>query len=426
MEPQDRVQFPAFAPSNIKMETTKGVKDYKPKEQFLREKFLEIATKTYKRYGFNPLQTPIIEREETLTNKYAGGEEILKEIYTLKDQGNRNLALRYDLTVPLGRYIKENPDVKIPFKRYQFGPVFRDGPIKKGRFREFIQCDADVIGNKEVWAEAELLKMVSDVFKELNVKVIIKYNNIRLLKEVLKTKDVKDETSTILTLDKLAKIGEKGVLKELEVKGEKNPKEILEAVKNSKNYDLEAKKELEEFEEYLKEFEVTNAVYDPTLARGLTYYTGAVYEAFLVDSEFKSSVAAGGRYDNMIGNLTGREYPAVGVTFGIDALLDAIKKEEDVSIIDVCIVSIKQNKESIKIANKLREQNINTELLLNKNIKKALSFANTYNVKYCLLVGEEEVQNKKYTLRNMKSGEEVKLKLDEIKAFIWMFLVFQE
>lgn len=397
------------------MKIAKGVKDYSPKEQFLREKLLDTATKIYRKYGFNPLQTPIIEREETLTNKYAGGEEILKEIYTLKDQGKRKLALRYDLTVPLARYVKQNPEMKLPFKRYQFGPVFRDGPIKKGRFREFIQCDADVVGNKELWAEAELLKMMGEIFSSLNLKIVIKYNNILLLKTILKKQNVKDLTSTILTLDKLEKIGEKGVIKELEQKKEVNPEEILKAVRNARKENCEGLAELEEFESYLKQFGVTNAKFDPTLARGLAYYTGTVYEAFLVDSDFTSSVAAGGRYDNMLGKLAGKDYSAVGITFGVDATLDAIQEKlVNEVLIDVCIISINKSAESIALANNLREQGIKTELMINKNIKKALNFANHYNINYCVLVGEEEVSSKKYTLRNMLDGKEYKLSIKDI------------
>lgn len=397
------------------MKIAKGVKDYSPKEQFLREKLLDTATKIYRKYGFNPLQTPIIEREETLTNKYAGGEEILKEIYTLKDQGKRKLALRYDLTVPLARYVKQNPEMKLPFKRYQFGPVFRDGPIKKGRFREFIQCDADVVGNKELWAEAELLKMMGEIFSSLNLKIVIKYNNILLLKTILKKQNVKDLTSTILTLDKLEKIGEKGVIKELKQKKEVNSEEILKAVRNARKENCEGLAELEEFESYLKQFGVTNAKFDPTLARGLAYYTGTVYEAFLVDSDFTSSVAAGGRYDNMLGKLAGKDYSAVGITFGVDATLDAIQEKlVNEVLIDVCIISINKSAESIALANNLREQGIKTELMINKNIKKALNFANHYNINYCVLVGEEEVSSKKYTLRNMLDGKEYKLSIKDI------------
>ena len=397
------------------MKIAKGVKDYSPKEQFLREKLLDTATKIYRKYGFNPLQTPIIEREETLTNKYAGGEEILKEIYTLTDQGKRKLALRYDLTVPLARYVKQNPEMKLPFKRYQFGPVFRDGPIKKGRFREFIQCDADVVGNKELWAEAELLKMMGEIFSSLNLKIVIKYNNILLLKTILKKQNVKDLTSTILTLDKLEKIGEKGVIKELEQKKEVNPEEILKAVRNARKEDCKGLIELEEFESYLKQFGVTNAKFDPTLARGLAYYTGTVYEAFLANSDFTSSVAAGGRYNNMLGKLAGKDYTAVGISFGVDATLDAIQEKfANESLINTCVISINKPEESIILANELRSQSINAELILNKNIKKALNFVNHYNIPYCLLVGEEEVSNKKYTLRNMSNGKEYKLSLKDI------------
>ncbi len=390
------------------MELAKGVNDKGPRESIAKQKVVNKIKTFLELYGYNPLQTPIIERESTLTNKFAGGEEILKEIYTLKDQGNRSLALRYDLTVPLARYIRLNKDIKLPFKRYQIGQVFRDGPIKPGRYREFTQFDADIVGSKDVFSDAELLKLAQEVFKSLNLDIVIKYNSREILNEILQKSQIKDKNSFILTLDKIEKIGEKGVRKELLEKGFDDEK-ISVALNLIQTDQIKPPKELQKYLDLLG----VNADFTPTLARGLNYYTGTIFEVFLKNSAITSSIAAGGRYDNMIGDMAQGDYPAVGISFGVDTIVEAIGLGE-VTSTKLLIIPIGEKEGSIKILSELRAKGVSCDLNLKNNVKKGLSFADSYNIPYVLLVGEEEMQTKKYTLRDMQSGKEQKLSLKDV------------
>ena len=402
----------------MKPQLAKGVNDLAVKERILKEELLDIIVRNFRKYGFNPLQTPTIERFDVLTSKFAGGEEILKEIYRLNDQGNRELALRYDLTVPLARFVSMNLDLKLPFKRYQIGQVFRDGPIKAGRYREFTQCDADVVGSDSLFTDAELLKMASDVYKELGLDVIIKINSRKVLDALI---DVDDKNSFILSLDKLEKIGSKGVKLELLSKGFKeiDIDEVLRKISLSKD---ELKEELgdsfdemQEVLDYLDVLGVDNVEFTPSLARGLAYYTGTIYEFFLKDSNMTSSVGSGGRYDKMISEFANKNLPAVGVSFGLDALMYALAGDKR-SFTKVLGVSINQDKKTIELVSKLRYFNINCDISF-KNLKKSLSFASSYNIPYVLIVGDEEVNSQRFVLRNMESGTEDKFSEEELINF---------
>lgn len=405
----------------MKPELARGVKDTNPEEQILKDSILSTIKYKFERYGFSPLQTPVIEREETLTSKYAGGEEILKEIYTFKDQGDRNLALRFDLTVPLARYIALNPTLKKPFKRYQIGNVFRDGPVKSGRYREFIQCDADVVGTKSVYSEAELLKIASEVFKELGLEVTIQINDRKLLNAILDKAKIEDQESFILTLDKIEKIGREGVEKELREK--KFPDNSIKTALDLAEKNLEdlkgeleesALKDLKNLFLYLDSLDVKYE-HVTTLARGLAYYTGTVYEVFAKDNKVKSSLAAGGRYDEMITKYSNKDNPAVGLSFGLEAIAEAISKEPKPCNTKLYVIPISNFKESLKIIENLRSKGINTDVALpKKDLKKALTYASKYRIPYALIIGEKELNSDKYTLRDMESGEESSLTIEEI------------
>src|SRR3989338_7796949 len=207
---------------NMELQTARGTRDFLPEDKILREEIANKIRKVFELYGYSPLETPEIERFEILASKYAGGEEILKEVFKLKDQGGRDLALRYDLTVPLARVIAMNPTLKMPFKRYQIDKVFRDGPIEKGRVREFCQCDVDVIGISQMSADAEMLAIAQDVFKALQLNVIIKVNNRKILDAMMDAVGItQDKNDILLTIDKLYKIERSGVEKELAEKGMK-------------------------------------------------------------------------------------------------------------------------------------------------------------------------------------------------------------
>ncbi len=417
--------------------TPKGVRDFLPEEKIIRDKIIEVLRKSFELYGYNPIETPALERMEILASKYAGGDEILKEIFKLKDQGGRDLGLRYDLTVPFARVIAMNPNLKMPFKRYQIDRVWRDGPIKLGRYREFCQADVDVVGIKSVGAEAEVLAIAKSVFDKLKFDIAIEVNNRKLLNKIIEFSGVKTDKAddVILSLDKLKKIGSAAVGEELKEKGIKQEviyklikiiavsganEKILEELEKILGK-CEGIDELKELLKLTKEFGVEIEI-TPTLARGLSYYTGTVYEVYLKKSQIKSSIAAGGRYDKMIGLLLERneEFPAVGISFGIDVIADAIKLEGKIkarkSVVDVYVAPIGDvMPKAISLLQALRKEGIKADMdLMGKGVTKNLSFANSYGIRYVVFLGENEIKEKKVKLRDMEKGEEKLLNVEEV------------
>jgi len=402
----------------MKLQTPKGTRDFSPEQAIIRNKIVSTLKEVFELYGYNPLETPSFERYDVLASKYAGGEEILKETFKFKDQGKRELGLRYDLTVPMCRYVGMNPNIKLPFKRYAIGEVFRDGPVERARYREFTQCDVDIVGNKEMSADAEIIALTYRAFKKLGLDSVIKVNNRKLLNELLSTIDEVKESQTedaILSIDKYNKIGKEGVTKELKGKGfskkaidnifitffpspvgstEKLIKTLNKLFPNS-----EGLKEIEELFSLLKILNV-NAEFDVSLARGLSYYTGTVMEVFLKNSLVKSSVCAGGRYDNIIGSFLGKgNYPAVGISFGLDRIYDAYienRKVEQKTVAKIYIAPINTFKDSLKIAEELRNENVKVDIdLTGRGPSKNLKYANSLGIPYVLFVGKEELKQKK-------------------------------
>ncbi len=418
----------------MEMQNAKGTRDIEPENMIVKNKIIEVLRKVFERYGYNPLDTPILERYDVLASKYAGGSEILKETFRLKDQGDRDLALRYDLTVPLARYVAMNPAMKMPFKRYQIGEVFRDGPIKTGRYRQFMQCDADIVGSKDIAMEAEQMKIADTVFQELGFSATIKFNNRKILDEIMEKSGIPENLriESMLALDKLEKIGTKKVIQELTGKGV-NAKSIetlmrLMERETDNNTTLERLKEnlgetqgIVEVEELLRLLELYEvpAEFQPSLARGLAYYTGTVFEFYIDDSEITNSAGAGGRYDNMIGDFVGNKqgYPAVGVSFGVDVLLEAYKEKHAVkkkSVVQALIIPLNTYEESVRAMTELREQGLNTDLSQKKGVSKGLEYASAYGIPYAIIIGEDEVKQGKYTLRDMETGQEELLAIDRI------------
>lgn len=410
----------------MKVQIAKGVKDSPPEESLAKARVVDVLKKNFELYGFNPLETPTIERFEVLASKYAGGAEILKETFKLNDQGERELCLRYDLTVPFARYIAMNPQLKLPFKRYQIGQVFRDGPIKLGRLREFTQCDVDVVGTKDVFVDAELLKIASNSFSELGINIEIQYNDRKLLDAILETSGVPEQKriDAILALDKIKKVGEKEVRKEMAEKGitEKMADSLFELIEKPldkmKLKNESAKENLTVLAKNLKLLKV-KATLTPSLARGLAYYTGTVFEIFAKDSKITSSISAGGRYDNMITDFVGnnQEYPAVGISFGLDVISEVIKEKQATAkktTVKVLIVPIGVQDTAIEILQELRTSGIPSDLSQKKGVSKSLDYAASYNIPYAIFVGEDEIKTGKYTLRNMDTGKEESLEITEI------------
>lgn len=420
----------------------KGTKDYLPQEQILRDQIVTVIKEIFQKYGYQPAQTPIIEMWDILASKYAGGEEILKEAYRLRDQGQRELGLRYDLSVPLSRLVGMNPNLGRPFKRYEIGSCFRDGPVKKGRYREFVQCDADVIGVSSMLADAECLAVAHNIFATLGLDVYLEVNNRKLLTGILMEAGVPNDKlkTTILSIDKLKKIGFDGVQAELGDKGIDS--ELAERIfsyfrfsgkymrildqlepKLSNKIGLEGITELRQLYHFLQLFQIHEDVkllY--SLARGLEIYTGTVFEAFLKKPGIvDSSLCGGGRYDKIIGSFLGgkEDFPAVGISFGLDTIFDALVsvKTPPKSLTQVFIIPIGTLDRCVVLATDLRIEGIRTEIdLLNRSISRNLEYANQYEIPYVAIVGKRDLKEKAGTLRSMKDGKEVKLPLDQLPS----------
>jgi len=419
----------------MKLQTAKGVRDVPPEEKILKNKVISDLQEVFELYGFVPLETPLLERYETLSAKFAAGEEsdAMKETFQLTDQGKRKLGLRFDLTVPLARFVAMNPTLKMPFKRYQVGRVFRDGPIKLGRYREFWQMDIDTAGTTSMLAEAEVLAVVQTVFDRWGLDIIIKVNNRKLLNGILEQAGIKKKEEAIVAIDKLAKIGESGVTKELLQRGYKKEqvkkifklidekvtlKELKKVIKSEEG--KEGLEELEELFSYLKDMGVKSAVFDVSLARGLGYYTGPAFEVYLKKGKIKSSLVGGGRYDKMIGDFMGggRVVPSTGLSFGLAPIMDTLKLEKKITTkatAKIYVIPIGMVNESLEIIQELRNAGIPADFALGKKgVSKNLQYANALGIPYAIIVGENELKKKKVMLRNMETGSEGLLSVKEV------------
>lgn len=413
-------------------QNVKGTQDYLPDVEVLRREIRRTLEDVFIQYGCKPLETPILNYLELLASKYGGGAEIVEEMYTLTDRGKRDLALRYDLTIPFAKVIAMNPTLKMPFKRYEMGKVFRDGPIKTGRFREFTQCDVDIVGVDSQLAEAELMILALDAFSKLDLKVTIQYNNRKLLTGMLGVfgTELEKVNKVILILDKLEKVGLKAVLSELNNQG--LPKATIISIKqfltDERNTSLsyfesfskqneqvrQGLTELKELESYLEFLNINKqCVFNPFLARGLEIYTGTIYEVFLSDQSIKSSIGSGGRYDNAIGGLIGTNetYSTVGISFGLDVIYTAMRTSEtelkENPDIDYYIIPLGTQKEALLVANDLRKKGYKVDYeMSNKKIGKALEKANKEKVRNVIIIGEYEVNNNQFKIKDMFSGDE--------------------
>lgn len=410
----------------MELSNARGVSDIPPEKKIIKQKIIDQIKEVFERFGYSPLETPIIERYDILASKYAGGAEILKETFKMKDQGGRDLCLRYDLTVPFARFVGMNKTLKYPFKRYQIGEVFRDGPIKLGRVREFWQCDVDVVGTNSMMADAEMVVVAKQIFNKLGLDVNVLVNNRKILNGMLTYSGISkdDQESVILTIDKLAKVGDKGVRDELNEKNvnKESTNKILDILSNNKgqnsdkiNYlskiltDEEGKSGLDEIRELLG---YADALFDFSLARGLAYYTNTVFEAYLKDtSKFGSSLAAGGRYNKMIGSFLGskEEIPAVGISFGLEPISVVMESKEKVrkTVTKYYLIPINTEKETFMLAQELREKGLRVDMdFKGRGVSKNMDYANSYGIPYVIFVGKTELEQGKYKLKNMETGEE--------------------
>lgn len=419
-----------------KLINVKGSYDYESKDQIIRNYISDTLKNVFEKYGYKPLSTSILCYYDLLALKYNEDNDILNEIYKVTDQAKRKLALRYDLTVPFAKYIAINKNIKLPYKRYEIGKVFRDGPVKKGRIREFIQCDVDSVGIEGQLVEAELISLFVDGYENLGIDIIIKYNNRKIMTGILEVCEVSKEkiSEAITIIDKFEKLSKEEIRLEflrigLEEKQIQNLMKYLNmdfdkinsTFENTANATLkEGLKELKELNKYIKNLELNSYVqFTATLARGQEYYTGTVMEVYQKDGEIKSSIGGGGRYDKMIGDFIGdgKKYPAVGISFGLDVIFDILKARGNIkkTNTDVYIIPMGNNVQAMKIAQNLRRKNINVDVEMNnKKLKKGLDYANIEGISFVIITGEDELKEDKVVIKNMKTGLQVKVGLEDI------------
>jgi histidyl-tRNA synthetase len=376
-------------------EAVKGCKDFLGEDARKRELIKDILIKKFKLYGFEPAETPIIEYEEFVKGQNQN-DEAVSDIFKLSDRGERKLALRYEFTFQLKR-ISQNQ--KLPYKRYQIGEVFRDEPTSSNRFRQFTQCDIDIVGST-IKDDAEILAMASSLLKELGIKATINFNNRKLLNEILDKEGIKNKEQVIKEIDKLDKLTEKEVKENLKkYKAEK----LVQIFKKPEFYfeRYDTYKEIKELKDYCKEYNIT-VNFLPSLARGLSYYNGTVFE--IKTQDVKESITGGGSY--LVNGIQ-----STGISFGLERLSSLAKI--DASEKRILIISIGQDEKSIKLSENLRKNNIPCTIMYNK-VSKALEFANSYALPYVIFLGEEEAKKKKVKLRDMKSGKEEMMKETEL------------
>lgn len=429
--------------NKVEPRTLPGFMELNPNDQVKFDQMKETIQHSYERFGFLPLDTPIIELSEVLLAK-AGGETE-KQIYRF-NKGETDLSLRFDLTVPLAKYVAEYyNELAFPFKRYQIGKVYRGEKAQKGRYREFYQCDIDIIGDGElsIINDAQIPSIIYNTFKELGFdNFTICINNRKILNGLFKNLGLSEEATEILRIiDKIEKIGEEAVKGELEVLGidTSSIEKIISFVSIGGTVDekLIALKELniadELFESGVQElsdvikcirsFGVPEDFFtiDLKIARGLDYYTGTVYETFLNDFRKIGSVCSGGRFDNLAEYYTDKKLPGVGISIGLTRLfyqlsqMNAIKANRE-SVSQVLIIPMDEEKEDcLKIASELRNSGINTDIYFeDAKMKKKMKYADKWNIPFVIIIGEEERTSKLYSLKNMKEGTQQKLSIEEI------------
>lgn len=429
--------------NKIKPRTLSGFIELLPQDQILFNKVLDKVRASYERFGFVPLDTPILEYSEVLLAK-AGGETE-KQIYRF-NKGDTDISMRFDLTVPLAKYVAmHSGELAFPFRRYQIGKVFRGERTQKGRFREFYQADIDIIGDEalSLTADAELVSVINTTFRELGFESFtVRINNRKVLNGLFEALGVKDKSVEVLRIiDKIEKVGEEVVIEMLQELGveivaintilgvlkfegtNKEKIEYLKALDVSSDVLSEGISELEEVLNKVEGFGVPEENYtvDFSIARGLDYYTGTVYETVLNDYKELGSVCSGGRYENLAGYYTNKKLPGVGISIGLSRLFSKLTEAEvlmpeEATCAKVMVLPMVEDiKYALEVASALRENKINTEVnYTKKSVKSMLNYANRLSVPYVIFVGEDEIKNKLYTIKDMKTGEQEVLCIERI------------
>jgi len=418
-----------------------GTRDFLPKDVKIRDWAFGVIKQAFECFGFLPIDTPALERVEMLTGKY--GEEGEKLIFKILKRGNQaasgeaDLALRYDLTVPLVRFFaKYQNQLPRPFRRYQIGPVWRADRPGKGRFREFYQCDVDVIGSSSLLADAEVVLALARTLSCLGLPgYVVRLNSRKVLMGLLEAYGVPDNfrQDTLTAFDKLDKVGVDGVIQELKNRGlsetiisqvsdDLSGKDVVK-IRNRVSTSRVGQEGLQEVDEVislvgslLKDGEIE---FSPFLARGLDYYTGPIFEIFLNGAP--GAIASGGRYDNLIGKFTGKQIPATGGSLGIDRILSTLtvkKQSGEEKLSPQAFVTVWDRAmriEALRIATELRDEGIVTEIALKEGkIGDQVSFASKRGALYCLFYGPDEQKKKEATVKNLSTGEQMNVNREKV------------
>jgi len=407
--------------TQIKSQTLKGFRDFLPKEMALRNYVKNTLIEIFETYGFQPLETPALEYSSVLKGKY-GNETDDKLGYFFKDNGDREIGLRYDLTVPVAKVLAiYNNEIQLPFKRYQIQPVWRAENTQKGRYREFIQCDIDIFGTNSPIADAEIISIIYIGTQKLNFKnAIIKINSRSILFDILSKSGIKNKQKSVLqSIDKLDKIGEDGVKKEL-ISKDLSDTQINDIFKYIKL--AQPDENLKAVLNYLKSLNIPDSAYifDPTLVRGCDYYTGTIFEVSV--DEANGSIGGGGRYDNLIETLGGPKIPAVGFAFGFERIVDVIQKlnllpEINDSKIKILVANFGPETETniLNLVSKLRSQNISSIIYPDTDkLGKQIKYADNLGISYLAIIGTDEAKNNQIMLKNLKTTEQKLVSFEEL------------
>ncbi|MDF9795850.1 histidyl-tRNA synthetase [Catalinimonas alkaloidigena] len=450
--------------SKQKPSIPKGTRDFGPAEMAKRNYILDHIREVYRRYGYQQLETPSMENLSVLTGKYGDeGDQLLFKILNSGDflskteptdynNGSAGLlpkiaekGLRYDLTVPFARYVVMNQSqLTFPFRRFQIQPVWRADRPQKGRYREFYQCDADVVGTDSLTSEAEIVLMIEEVFERLGIKDIsIKVNNRKILAGLVEAVGAQGKESDLLiAIDKLDKIGQEKVIAELQEKSfgqeaidklmpifnvEGSNQSRLDSIRTllaGSETGLQGVSEIEEVIERVQMMgsEAASLEFDITLARGLSYYTGAIFEVKANHAVISSSISGGGRYDDLTGVFGLPNVSGVGISFGVDRIYDVMEglglfPEENLAATQVLFICFDEEteKHALALLSQVRKAGISAEIYPDRvKLKKQFAYADKKGIPYTIVVGVEEIQQKAYGLKNLKSGEQENLSIEEI------------
>ena len=430
----------------MKLMNVKGTFDYMPEDMAIRNRITDVLRKNFEKYGYLPIETPMLNYYDLLSYKYGEDAEILSEIYHLTDQGERDLGLRYDLTVPFCKVVGLSKGLTMPFRRYEIGRVFRNGPVKAGRTREFYQCDVDVVGIDNRYIEAEQILMAINTYRELGIEIYVRYNNRKLMSGIILASGVDSDNidKVIGVIDKLEKVSKEelyDMLREIGLKDEVIDKlfelfsmdysqyesiNFADDIKEAKRLFDEGLSEIKELNGYLLELGIIDdCKFTPTLARGLSIYTGVVFEFYDKLKRINCAIGAGGRYDKIITNFmdNGEEYPAVGLSFGLEPIFVILKEnEKKVRLIDIYMVPFGEEKErveTLKLASKFRSMGYRVLIeMKKKKIGKCFEYADRENIHYVMIIGSDEVNSQVFKIKDMDEKVEHTYNLLELEVYL--------